>query len=137
VGTTVYVLPCESIMRRVIAFQDLARWSVSHFVLPTHRRRVTATLTRIRAGVSTHELLRQLRGRVIDAAGESWRVEVYSIVDDSNHRWIQLGLAGREERTMLMKLPYLADADDAIGSIEQWVCDSSCQHAVLTVPAGD
>ena len=123
-------------MRRVIAFDDLAGRSFSHFVFPIPRRRVTGTFARIRS-VSSEELLQELRGRMIDAAGETWRLEVYSIVDDTSCRWLQLGLAGREERTVLLKLPYLADADDAIGSIAHWVRDSSCQHAVVDVTTLD
>jgi len=124
-------------MHRLIAFEDLPGRSIAHIAGSTHPRRLLGTLTKIRGGVSTHELLQQLRGRMIDAAGQSWRIEVYSIVDDDAHRWIQVGLAGREERTVLLKLPYMADADDAIGSIEQWVCGSSCQHAVVSVIASN
>ena len=123
--------------RHVIAFEDLADGSISHFVSRAYPRPAHAGFTRIRGVVTSQELLQQLRGRRIDVAGESWRIEVYSIVDDSTHRWIQLGLAGREERTVLLKLPYLADAVDAIGSVEQWVCGSSSQHAVVTVAASD
>ena len=123
-------------MRRVIAFDDLAGRSFSHFVFPIPRRRVTGTFARIRS-VSSEELLQELRGRMIDAAGETWRLEVYSIVDDTSCRWLQLGLAGREERTVLLKLPLLASADDALESIEQWASDSSCRHGVVTVPPAD
>src|SRR5262245_42511953 len=99
-------------MRRVIAFDDFAGLFLSHPVFPTHQRRVPGTLARIRTRVSTHELLQHLRGRIIEVAGDSWRVEVYSIVDDSDCRWLQLGLSGPEERTVLLKLHCLADADD-------------------------
>jgi hypothetical protein len=124
-------------MHRSIEFEDFVGRSIGQLVGHTNRRRWNGAFTKIRSGVSTHELLEELRGRMIAAAGDSWRIEVYSIVDDSTHRWIQLGLAGREERTVLLKLPYLADADDAIGSIAHWVRDSSCQHAVVDVTTLD
>jgi len=124
-------------MHRSIGFEDFVGRSIGQLVGHTNRSRWNGAFTKIRSAPSTQDLLEQLCGRMIAAAGDSWRIEVYSIVDDSTHRWIQVGLAGREERTVLLKLPYLADADDAIGSIAHWVGDSSCQHAIVDVTTLD
>ena len=83
---------------------------------------------RIRTGQSPRDLLEQLRGRVIDASGGSWRIEVFSIFDDATHRWVQVYLNGPVDRTVLLKLARFADGDDAVSAILYWVQESSWPH---------
>jgi hypothetical protein len=89
---------------------------------------------RIRTEMSNDELLAQLNGRVIDRAGNPRRIDVYSIVDEGTHRWIQVGLQGSDCRTALLKLAYLADDGDAVSALEDWLRESGTRHGtVLTV----
>ena len=111
--------------------------------MPPRRKRdycrdsTTRGFARTRTPMSNDQLLQELNGHSVDGNGDSWRIHVYSIVDGDAHRWIQLGLEGPETRTVLLKLTYLADACDAIGSIEQWMRNSSCRHGALlpVIPA--
>ena len=84
--------------------------------------------------MSNDELLAQLNGRVIDGPGNPRHIDVYSIVDEGTHRWIQVGLRGDDCRTALLKLAYLADDDDAVTALKDWLRHSGPRHgSVLTV----
>jgi len=115
-------------MQRPIVFEDFTRRSIGHVAGATGTSRTPGVLTRIRSGQSARELLEQLRGRVIDAPGDSWRIEVFSIVDDSTHRWVQVGLIGADDRTVLLKLARFADGADAVSAIEYWIHESQSAH---------
>jgi len=89
---------------------------------------------RIRSQISTDALVELLHGRMIHDDVAVWRIDVYSIVDANDYRWIQLGIEGPEHRTLLLQLAPFADDGDAIAAIGQWMRTSSLSHAgLLTV----
>jgi hypothetical protein len=95
---------------------------------------VHGQLARIRTAISSEQLLHRLNGQTVAAGARSWRVDVYSIVENDAHRWIQVGLDGSDRRTILLKLEYLADDEDAVAALERWVRHSSAIHGgVITV----
>lgn len=95
---------------------------------------IHAHLSRIRTAISSDQLLHRLNGQTITAGTKQWRVDVYSIVENDAHRWVQVGLDGTDRRTILLKLAYLADDEDAVAALEQWVRHSSAIHGgVITV----
>jgi hypothetical protein len=115
-------------MQRPIAFEDFAHRSIGHGAGGTAAGPMSGALTRIRTGQSARELLEQLRGRVIDSSGDSWRIEVFSIVDDSTHRWVQVCLTGADDRSVLLKLARFADDADAVSAIRYWIEESHWTH---------
>jgi hypothetical protein len=95
-------------------------------------------LSRVRTVVSNEQLLNRLNGQIVTAASNSWRLEVYSIIDKDAHRWVQVGLEGTDRRTVLLKLEYMADEEDAIDAVQDWVRSSSAVHGgVVTVSDSD
>jgi hypothetical protein len=75
--------------------------------------------------MSNEQLLQRLNGRVVEVDGQAWQIDVYSIVDSESNRWVQVGLNGEDSRTALLKLACLADDEDAIVAIEDWIRNSS------------
>jgi len=95
-------------------------------------------LSRVRTAMSSEELLRRLNGQTIETGAKSWRIDVYSIVNNDAHRWVQVGLEGADRRTVLLKMEYLADDEDARSAIEDWVgCSSALHGGVIVVPDSD
>ena len=95
-------------------------------------------LSRIRTGMSTEQLLQRLNGHVVAVDGQSWQIDVYSIVDNDAHRWVQVGLNGPDRRTVLLRLEYLADDEDALTAIDAWIRHSSSLHGgMVTVSDTD
>ena len=95
-------------------------------------------LTRIRTAMSTEQLLQRLNGHVVDVDGQSWQIDVFSIVDHDAHRWVQVGLNGADRRTVLLKLESLADDEDTLAAIEHWIRHSpGLQGGMVTVSDTD
>ncbi len=95
-------------------------------------------LSRVRTPISSEQLLQQLNGQTIVVGPTTWRIDVYSIVENDGYRWVQVGLDGGCRRTVLLKLEYLADDKDAIAALEDWLDDSTALHGgVLTVSDSD
>jgi len=105
---------------------------------PQVRQGALGHLSRIRTGMSTEHLLQRLNGHAVDVNGQSWQVDVYSIVDNDSHRWLQVGLNGADRRTVLLRLEYLADDEDALAANEDWIRHSSGLHGgMVTVSDTD
>jgi hypothetical protein len=76
----------------------------------------------------------RLDGEVVACGQETWRMEVYGIVEGDTQRWIQLGLQGFDRRNLLVKLAYRASDTDVVTAIQQWLAGSErLQGDVLTV----
>src|SRR5262245_26924703 len=121
-------------MQRPIPFPVSLRRPDRGVTSPFRASAALRGFTRIRTEMSNDQLLAHLHGRVIDGSGMPRRINVYSIVDEGTHRWIQVGLQGADSRTALLKLAYLADDYDAVTALEEWLRDPNARYgSVVTV----
>jgi hypothetical protein len=76
----------------------------------------------LRSGaVDPDELFAELDNLEIAAGGDQWRVEVFSISDHDDHRWIQLVVHGQSEHMITLRLLPDARLEDAIPALSDWL----------------
>ena len=68
-----------------------------------------------------------LDGPSVVVSGRSWRVEVFSVFDDAEHRWIQLALDGPDHYMVTLRLEPGASSDSARLAIESWLENSDSE----------
>src|SRR5262245_5248997 len=83
--------------------------------------------------VSTHELFAELDGSEFVVNGQTWRIEIYGVLDDDGCRWIQLGLTGPRNDMATLRLVKGAGAQQAISALTVWVGQRSTGRNVLNV----
>lgn len=73
------------------------------------------------------DLFAALDGRTIVVGRRAWQVEIYGVRDLGGHRWIQAGLIGDENRTMvtMRRAPTSAAAQHVIFALSSWLADRS------------
>src|SRR5436190_18410471 len=62
------------------------------------------------------------RSRVSTDLG-SWSITVYCVYTIADCRWLQLGLTGRRDYAVTLKMPLTAEAPDACRAIIEWLRD--------------
>jgi hypothetical protein len=80
-----------------------------------------------------YELFAELDGSDFVAADESWRIEVYGVLDDHGYRWIQIGLTGTRSDMVTLRLVEGAGAQHAIMALTAWVAERGAVRNVLNV----
>ncbi len=70
---------------------------------------------------SLDRLAEDLTGQVVAAGGASWHIEVYGIFVDRGNRWVQLGLKGPDERSLLLRVHARAGLSDILRTITAWL----------------
>ena len=76
----------------------------------------------LRSGiVDPDDLFAELDNLEIAAGGDQWRVEVFSISDLEDHRWIQLVVHGESEHMITLRLLPGARLEDAIPALSDWL----------------
>jgi hypothetical protein len=76
--------------------------------------------------VDPDELFAELDNLEIAAGGGQWRVEVFSISDQEDHRWIQLIVRGSAEHMITLRLLPGARLEDAVPALSDWL--SAADH---------
>ena len=71
--------------------------------------------------VDPDELFAELDNLEIAAGGGQWRVEVFSISDHDNHRWIQLVVRGESEHMVTLRVLPGTRIEDALPSLSGWL----------------
>jgi hypothetical protein len=66
------------------------------------------------------------------AAGDGhWRVEVFSVTDQEQHRWVQISVVGERDYMLTLRLPAGAGASSAIPALTGWLKEpSAISHIV-------
>ena len=72
------------------------------------------------AGLS-HRIFQALDGHQLTASRKTWRMEVYSIVEDGETRWIQVGLHGLESHELMVAAPRGSDAKQITSALRTWI----------------
>ena len=86
----------------------------------------------LRSGiVDPDELFAELDNLEIAAGGDQWRVEVFSISDHDDHRWIQLVVHGQSEHMITLRLLPDAKLEDAIPALSEWLEDPEHRSHVI------
>ena len=70
---------------------------------------------------STEALFEALEGRLVTVAGRNWTIEVFSISEDHEARWLQLALRGESEYTLMLRLGALQGAGHAVQILSSWL----------------
>lgn len=56
------------------------------------------------------------------AAGEGrWRIEVFSVSDQDDHRWVQISVIGERDYMLTLRLPAGAGAESALPALTDWL----------------
>jgi hypothetical protein len=74
-------------------------------------------------GRKTDRLFAALDGSRVRRSGEEFKVEVYSITNQTAGRWIQLGLRGAETEFVTLRLPRQAGLQQASAALLTWIAD--------------
>ena len=69
------------------------------------------------------ELFEDVEGSELTAAGATWRIQVFSIIDDEGGRWIQLGLTGPCQDLATLQLPPGGNATHVALALNDWFED--------------
>ena len=82
---------------------------------------------------SAHELFAELDGTDFVAAGQTWHIEIYGVLDDHGYRWIQLGLSGPRTDLATLRLVEGAGAQHAVVALTAWLVQRAIGRNVLNV----
>jgi hypothetical protein len=67
------------------------------------------------------KIFSDLDGRDLTAAGERWRLEVFSVVEQASNLWIQLRLVGKTATVTTLCLSRNADVREALQKLTDWL----------------
>ena len=81
--------------------------------------------------VDPDDLFADLDNLEIAAGGGQWRVEVYSISDHDDHRWIQLVVHGESEHMITLRLQPGARVEDALPALSEWLEAPGAQPHII------
>ena len=81
--------------------------------------------------VDPDELFAELDNLEIAAGGGNWRVEVFSISDHQDHRWIQLVVHGETEHMITLRVLPGARLDDALPALSEWLAAPATRPHVI------
>jgi hypothetical protein len=73
--------------------------------------------------VHDDDLIQRLDGSRVSTDSDSWSITVYCVYTIADHRWLQLGLTGRRDYAVTLKMPLTAEATDAWRAITEWLRD--------------
>lgn len=68
-----------------------------------------------------HRIFQALDGHQLTASKKTWRMEVYSISDEGETRWIQVALHGLESHELMVAAPRSSDAKQIVSALRTWI----------------
>jgi hypothetical protein len=84
-------------------------------------------------GLSPQALFDALDGRIVRASTGEWRVEIYSVSDDRQTRWVQLGLGGDPAFCLTMRLNPDADSAYALNVLTSWLTNRESTADIVSI----
>jgi hypothetical protein len=78
--------------------------------------------------VTPDELRIALDGEVVSDGERSWRVEVYSISDQQDHRWVQVSLLGEPSWMLTLRVSPEDGIEHIRHTLSTWLADPSVPH---------
>jgi hypothetical protein len=85
------------------------------------------------ARLAPEALFSALDGRRLSVSQQNWLVEVYSVYDDAESRWVQLALQGPPQHTVTVRMALNDSVDHIVDAVEAWLSHPSPTHKVLDV----
>jgi hypothetical protein len=82
---------------------------------------------------SPQEIFEALDGTEVWAAGREWRIEVFSVLEDSSATWLQVRLSGESEWMLTLKLRRGDTAEKALAILASWLDKPARLPEILTV----
>jgi hypothetical protein len=82
--------------------------------------------------VHRDHLFTQLHGREVAVHGRRWRLEVYSISDVGDARWIQFGLNGLPRHMLSLKVGRVDGLSSVLRVVSTWLADPLQMTAGVT-----
>ena len=75
--------------------------------------------------VEPQRLFEALDGRDLSVSDRHWHLEVFSVTDQAQHRWVQVGLKGDQEFMLTLRLNSGAGAQPCLQALSSWLGDPS------------
>ena len=79
------------------------------------------------------ELFRSLEGTDVLLGGDRWHVDVFSVIDEVDARWVQLGLIGAREHLLTLRLDRGAPSESVLACVSAWLADPAKETRVVSV----
>ena len=83
--------------------------------------------------VRPERLREALEGRAVTVSGQSWRLQVYSVLDYAGRRWVQLALEGDPHLMLTLNLAVGAGAQRALLALALCLANPSDPVGILNV----
>jgi hypothetical protein len=83
--------------------------------------------------VRPERLLEALEGRAVTVLGQSWRLQVYSVLDYAGRRWVQLALDGEPHYMLTLNLAVGAGAQRTLMALANCLANPSDAIGILNV----
>ena len=116
--------------------RPLPTWDPLGFrTIPAHlvTRQSEAYRSFLAAPVSTaDDLYQALDGADVLLDGKSWHVDVFSVVDESDARWVQLELIGPQEHLITLRLDRGAPSRNVLACVSTWLADPALEPRVVS-----
>ena len=93
----------------------LGRFGKDEFDLPHPR------LAQKEQFVAPNRVFEMLDGRELRVSNHHWNVEVYSVSDQAQHRWVQIGLKGEHDYMLTLRLDSGSSGQRAIDTLSSWL----------------
>ena len=84
----------------------------------------------VRSHLDPDQLFADLDGRSVTTPQGVWFVQIQSILDDAEFRWMQLTLAGNQSYSLTFRLNPGDDADEALRNLSMWLVSAET-HQVM------
>ncbi|HKV98472.1 MAG TPA: hypothetical protein VJN96_01550 [Vicinamibacterales bacterium] len=83
--------------------------------------------------VHPEHLREALEGQAVTIFGQSWRLEVYSVLDFAGRRWVQLALEGEPHYMLTLNLAMGAGAQRALIALASCLANPADGVGILNV----
>lgn len=84
-------------------------------------------------GTSPEGFFGGLDGRVVTVSNRWWRVTVFSVYEDGDHRWVQLGLDGHRDYTLTLCMRRNEGLRHAVYILSSWLANPSRTSHIRSV----
>lgn len=85
------------------------------------------------ADLTADELFGALDGRSFSLSHQTWRIAIYSIHDQQPSRWIQVGLGGRPQCSVTLRVAVDASVDEIMETLADSLKRTSPTDSILSV----
>ena len=64
--------------------------------------------------------------------GDHWHLDIFSVVDESDARWVQLDVVGPEEHLITLRLDRGAPSENVLACVSSWLADPAHEPHVVS-----